>query len=1210
MRTRIIVLFSLLGLVISYGFVPAPTRAISVLSSPLPTPLRFEQPQPLPPREAFNNGYVTVMLELSDPPALTEASADAIRERQAKNQQIQSTLQQVLQTIGAEVLFQTSLTYNGIAVSLPPAQLPAVRQLSGVKQVHLLTPKERATNVDQAQLAATTAEATWRSVGNATGRGVRLAIIDSGIDYTHATFGGPGTPAAYQNPVRTFPTAKVTGGADLAGDGYDASGKTGSTIPVPDADPLDCSGQGTHIAGTTAGFGVDLNGRTYTGPYTDGMNLSTFRVPPGLAPEGQLYALKVFGCRGTTSLITLAVEQAVAAQIDVIVLAIGSPFGGPNDPDAVAVENAMRAGITVVTAAGDLGTTYYSINTPGSARSAITVGASNGDLVAPVVLPSSSRGGLRSGGAVKPDLVAPGLNVVSAAVGTGSESQVRSGTATATAHVAGAVARMQQVNPTLTPQQIKTVLINTAQATRATQYTSFGAVTNATVPAPPSLAGAGQIDLLRINQGALLAYDAVISNTVGLSFGAQTLAAPWSATRAITLENRSSFAQRVTLSSSATVSETGVAVRLPNSPILVPAQSSVQVPVTLNVEPRELDNSPDQATEVRQSGLLRYALAEHGGLISISSQNLRTRVRPTHAAATNAVQFFINGQPLGGQLAPRTVGLYQSIENGAATVRVALSDAPSTVLVNTSINLPTEGDYSLALTGDSAGFGLIVVNNTPANPPPPGKAWLQVSHLNQPGGTGAHPLDVYINSVLTPTLRALQAGTTSNFIDIPAGLGGVAFIRAGEHPTRHSLVSWQGFVAEAGTVIMVGSGQTNNSAGYDAECQLIIQQIAAANEFAAEEFAKRANDTEFFNLVCTAGRRGVTGIASYQPPVPVAGATIRLPYYIFPQAASLVNATSSVLSVLPDATNFELPIQNTGARSLALPNARPAARTALTAAFELTASSGQIPNLNPALRPADLQYVGITSNIGPAVSLENSLIFFGMSTYASWATPQEVEFRIYIDTNRNGLPDRLILNTSLGALRGQANDTFISPVYVLNETTGVGTAIDFAEWNSLPPQNAGNSLGLDVAPFNTSVLFLTASAATLGLTSTQPSFTYYVETISLDRSRFGQVIDRIPATGQPSLVYNPLQTPIRPINPTGGLALRPLFIATNAAVIQGQVNSAQLNAQGSAQLLLLHLHNPSNQQAELVRINTATEPAGSRTQARNLLQRLYLPIVR
>ncbi len=330
-------------------------------------------------------------------------------------------------------------------------------------------------------------------------------MIDSGIDYTHADFGGPGTPSAYAANNRTiiepqsFPTTKVVGGIDLAGDAYDAtSADPLRRIPHADPDPLDCNGHGTHVAGTLAGFGVTATGSTYHGPYTADLDLSGFRVGPGVAPEAQLHAIKVFGCSGSTVLLTLAIEHALdpngdgnpSDRLDVINLSTGSPFGGDGDPDAVAVNNAVRAGMVVVASAGDTGNTFYATDSPASAQLAIAVGASFDEARATPPLtptdslaPFSSRGPQRGNSALKPELVAPGVGLRSAAAGSGTDAFAMSGTSTSAPQVAGAAALLLQLHPTWLPETIKAALINTA----APLHMASGATY------PPSLVGAGRL---------------------------------------------------------------------------------------------------------------------------------------------------------------------------------------------------------------------------------------------------------------------------------------------------------------------------------------------------------------------------------------------------------------------------------------------------------------------------------------------------------------------------------------------------------------------------------------------------------------------------------------------------------------------------------------------------------------------------------------------
>ena len=230
------------------------------------------------------------------------------------------------------------------------------------------------------------APTAWQYSG-ATGAGETIAVIDTGIDYTHADFGGAGTAAAYaaNNPTvvepGSFPTAKVIAGYDFAGNAYNADNP--SSVPAPDADPLDCADHGTHVAGTAAGDGVKADHSTYTGPYNASTlaSPSAFVVGPGVAPEAKLVALKVFGCAGSTNLVVDALEwvgsynAAHADGIDVVNMSLGSPFGSNDDPDAVATNNLVDTGVVVVASAGNESSVPYITGTPAAATTAISVAA-------------------------------------------------------------------------------------------------------------------------------------------------------------------------------------------------------------------------------------------------------------------------------------------------------------------------------------------------------------------------------------------------------------------------------------------------------------------------------------------------------------------------------------------------------------------------------------------------------------------------------------------------------------------------------------------------------------------------------------------------------------------------------------------------------------------------------------------------------------------
>jgi hypothetical protein len=196
-----------------------------------------------------------------------------------------------------EELFRAQRAINGIGMRVLPQEIERLAKLPGVARVEYL-PYETPGNITSVPFIG--APQAWTGVSSlglpfdATGSGVRVGIIDTGIDYLHPDFGGSGSLVDYQknadrrhiNPVdpenpdlKYFPTVKVAGGFDFVGDFYD-----GSNSPVPDPNPADCNGHGSHVAGTVAGYGVNKDGTPYAAGYDPLPNYSGFRIGPGVAP--------------------------------------------------------------------------------------------------------------------------------------------------------------------------------------------------------------------------------------------------------------------------------------------------------------------------------------------------------------------------------------------------------------------------------------------------------------------------------------------------------------------------------------------------------------------------------------------------------------------------------------------------------------------------------------------------------------------------------------------------------------------------------------------------------------------------------------------------------------------------------------------------------------------------------------------------------------
>jgi len=373
-----------------------------------------------------STGAVDVMLELSNVPAVTSfrkglstSHAAAVADSRSAVSRVLAQQASVASHFGAaatraQKLFAVHSVYNGVAVRTDRSRLAALAAMPGVKHIHVLTTKHT-------QLASSVplikAPQAWETNAG-TGTGVRIGLIDTGIDYTHADFGGDGTTGAYDAakaadtlpPSTTgglglggFDGSKVVGGYDFAGDSYNPDSDTpADQIPHPDPNPLDCNSHGTHTAGIAAGLGVDAGGATYTGTYSTATDFSAFKVGPGVAPGAKLYALKVFGCDGSTNLVSQALDWVadpngdgdLSDHLDVLNMSLGSSFAPPDDPDSVATNNLAALGVIVATSAGNDNDLYDVGGSPGNATRTIDTAASDDgqdyvdgmDITAPVAI--------------------------------------------------------------------------------------------------------------------------------------------------------------------------------------------------------------------------------------------------------------------------------------------------------------------------------------------------------------------------------------------------------------------------------------------------------------------------------------------------------------------------------------------------------------------------------------------------------------------------------------------------------------------------------------------------------------------------------------------------------------------------------------------------------------------------------------------------------
>ena len=350
------------------------------------------------PRGLDTTPVTVVVLLAGEPVAVSQKNALGLLTRAQKDAIIaqrkadQAGVQPQIEARGAKILATYQNALNGIKVRIPPHMVDSLRKIPGVVDVKAVGVYEPSNTVSVPFIGA---PGVWSGPPSNRGQSVKIAIIDTGIDYTHANFGGPGTVAAFNTAFATNAAPadpalfgdnapKVKGGIDLVGDAYNANDP--NSVPVPDTNPLDCNGHGSHVAGTAAGFGVNADGTTFSGKYdASAYTPRAFKIGPGVAPMAKLYAVRVFGCSGSTNVVSEAIDWAVANDMDVISMSLGSNWGTVDNSDSEAIRNATAAGILVIAASGNAGPKPYITSSPASSKGAVSVAATDVHAGTPAV---------------------------------------------------------------------------------------------------------------------------------------------------------------------------------------------------------------------------------------------------------------------------------------------------------------------------------------------------------------------------------------------------------------------------------------------------------------------------------------------------------------------------------------------------------------------------------------------------------------------------------------------------------------------------------------------------------------------------------------------------------------------------------------------------------------------------------------------------------
>ena len=328
------------------------------------------------------HGIVTAAVSLDDPSLAEKNAAGTLTKDQqraylATLQDKQNAVAAQTAALGGQTVTRLTKALDAVVVTIDRTKLDNVEALPNVSTVRII----RDYTYDLGETVPYIGAAALQAAGK-TGAGVRVAVLDTGIDYTHRDFGGAGTLAAYTAAYGTttadprnksrdglFPTTKVVDGYDFTGEAWPGTPAAPAPL-VPDDDPIDCSpsaigcqgGHGTHVADIIAGIG----------PH------------PGVAPGAKLIAYKV--CSSvSTSCSGVALLQAVdrmmdpnsdgdiSDHVDVANLSLGSAYGQNEDDLTAALNNASDAGVIVAAAAGNNANLPYVASSPSVGKNIISV---------------------------------------------------------------------------------------------------------------------------------------------------------------------------------------------------------------------------------------------------------------------------------------------------------------------------------------------------------------------------------------------------------------------------------------------------------------------------------------------------------------------------------------------------------------------------------------------------------------------------------------------------------------------------------------------------------------------------------------------------------------------------------------------------------------------------------------------------------------------
>jgi subtilisin family serine protease len=980
------------------------------------------------------------------------------------------------------LVYQVQRVYNGVALRVQAGRIEQIARLPGVKAIHRLTLKE----IDHtSSVPLINAPQVWDiGMGN-TGNGIKVGIIDTGIDYLHLDFGGPGTPAAYAANNTTvvgdapnYPGLKVVGGYDFVGDTYNAaSDDPADLIPQPDPDPMDCQGHGSHVAGTVGGYGIYFTNpttkATYTGSYNPSIYGSTnFALGPGVAPGAQLYALRVFGCSGSTAVTDLAIEWAIDPNgdgnfndhLDVINMSLGSNFGSEYDTSAIASNNAAQAGVIVVASAGNSYNTHYITGSPGVATHAISVASSvdaatwydgfevtsapagHTAIIGPH--PSSNSGSYEwyanadTGGPLK---LAPAGNLGGCAAFPDN-------------YFSGSIALIDWTLTSTGGNECNSV-------TRATNVKNAGGLGVIMVyPAPTlpiAIAGNDSIPATITTQPVGDALKAALAaGAVGVRLTKDYNAA-FNILTPGQVDTLSAFSSRGPR-------------RVDNAlkpDLAAPGQSIASVDALTGSGTTSFDGTSMAAPHV-------------AGMMALLRQHRpHWSVEELKALAMNTANYdlYTGLNQTGNRHAPSRVG----------TGRVDAQQAASSFVV--MYNAEDQGMVSVS-------FGDVKVVTT-------AQAEKQVKVVNK------NPVEAF---TYTPSIE--------NRLTVP----GVTYTLLNLDNTPLT-----------GDITL----EPNQTFTFKVRMQADASQMTHVKDPALA--ATQAGLRRHFLSEAAA-------LIKLTPPSSAIYPALRLSVYSVPRAASTMDAVTTQvnLTTKQPVGTFDVVLDGTPVSDPNVPS--------LVTAFEWLGEDQDTTPVPAAFRHVDIRHVGIMSDIN-YWGFDDAYIYFAIVTDKPWTTPNEVEFDIWIDVDQDGTEDYVLYNTAFSQ-NGQRTDVYAGVLMDANSST----IVDYQLLNLLSASDA------ETSPLNTNVMFMAISPTSMGLTSTDGVFDFYIATYSWDQE------DAQPVDVTKSYTYDALNPAVDTINTTGddweGL---PVYFDEPGTLTFGYDLTKPSPASPKG-VLLLHHHNAQN----------------------------------